>query len=360
MTTDAVGGVWTYTLDLAAGLAAAGLRVRIAVLGPALQTDQRTDLDRRGLEAVELPVPLEWLAADAAAVQDAARAVAAVARAWRADLVHLHTPAFASTLFACPIVVTNHSCVATWWAAVRSGHLPADLSWRAAIVRAGLERADLVLAPTAAYACAVRETYGLSFVPFAIHNGRAAPAASDLIQDGCDEVFTAGRLWDEGKNLAALDRAAARLLWPVRAAGAGAGPDGSRVTFQNIEMLGRQSEVEMRRRLARRPIYVAPARFEPFGLAVLEAAQAGCALVLNDIATFRELWTGAALFVDADDGVALAAAIRSLIDDRVARRSLGNAAREHAANYTVEKSVGETVAAYTRCLEPTRSAALSA
>ena len=41
------------------------------------------------------------------------------------------------------------------------------------------------------------------------------------------------------------------------------------------------------------------ALYEPFGLAVLEAAQAGCALVLSDIPTFRELWDGAALFVAA-------------------------------------------------------------
>ena len=39
------------------------------------------------------------------------------------------------------------------------------------------------------------------------------------------------------------------------------------------------------------------ARYEPFGLAVLEAAQAGMRLVLSDIPSFRELWDGAATFV---------------------------------------------------------------
>ena len=49
--------------------------------------------------------------------------------------------------------------------------------------------------------------------------------------------------------------------------------------------------------MARTAVFVSPALYEPFGLAVLEAAQAGCALVLSDIPTFRELWDGVALFV---------------------------------------------------------------
>ena len=76
-------------------------------------------------------------------------------------------------------------------------------------------------------------------------------------------------------------------------------------------------------------------RFEPFGLAVLEAARAGCALVLSDIATFRELWDGAALFV------ARRRRRRALPRDRDADRRcaicacrLGEQARRRARRYT--------------------------
>ena len=34
MTADAVGGVWTYALDLARGLSAQGVQVSLALLGP--------------------------------------------------------------------------------------------------------------------------------------------------------------------------------------------------------------------------------------------------------------------------------------------------------------------------------------
>ena len=45
-------------------------------------------------------------------------------------------------------------------------------------------------------------------------------------------------------------------------------------------------------------IFAHPALYEPFGLSVLEAARAGCCLILSDIPSLRELWDGAAIFVD--------------------------------------------------------------
>ena len=58
---------------------------------------------------------------------------------------------------------------------------------------------------------------------------------------------------------------------------------------------------------ARASIYALPARYEPFGLSALEAALSGCALVLGDIPSLREVWGDAALFVAPDDTDALAA-----------------------------------------------------
>ena len=65
---------------------------------------------------------------------------------------------------------------------------------------------------------------------------------------------------------------------------------------------GRLTPPQMARVVSRAPsIYALPARYEPFGLSVLEAALSGCALVLGDIPSLREIWDGAALFVDPDD-----------------------------------------------------------
>jgi len=70
---------------------------------------------------------------------------------------------------------------------------------------------------------------------------------------------------------------------------------------------------------------------------VLEAAQAGCALVLSDIPTHRELWGGAAIFVPAHDADAFAAVIRDVLGDANERHQLGQLARASAARYTPER-----------------------
>jgi glycosyltransferase involved in cell wall biosynthesis len=82
-------------------------------------------------------------------------------------------------------------------------------------------------------------------------------------------------------------------------------------------------------------VFASVALYEPFGLAVLEAAQAGCPLVLSDIPTFRELWDGAAVFVGSDDDAAIAAALEGLLRDPEERARAGAAARERAGRYTV-------------------------
>jgi len=70
---------------------------------------------------------------------------------------------------------------------------------------------------------------------------------------------------------------------------------------------------------------------------VLEAAQAGCALVLSDIATHRELWGDAAIFVPARDPAASAAAIEDLMGSPAKRERLRKLARRRSAIFTPER-----------------------
>ena len=80
-------------------------------------------------------------------------------------------------------------------------------------------------------------------------------------------------------------------------------------------------------------MFASAARYEPFGLGVLEAAQAGCALVLSDIATFRELWEGAAFFVPADSPEGFAEAFRRLLADPEEAAWMGRLAQVRAGRY---------------------------
>ena len=111
---------------------------------------------------------------------------------------------------------------------------------------------------------------------------RAAPAR---------RVFTAGRLWDEGKNVACSTASRPGSPRRSQAAGRSAGRTAARSRSSTSVPLGRAGRGGHAGRAWRRGrSIVSPALYEPFGLAVLEAAQAGCALVLSDIPTFRELW----------------------------------------------------------------------
>ena len=350
LTTDAVGGIWSYALDLADGLRRAGAAVLLAVFGPAPDPTQRRAAADAEIDLVMLPQAPEWLAADGQAVAAAAAALAALARRWRADLLHLNSPALAAdAAFPCPVVAVHHSCVATWWAAVRGGPEPADFAWRTALTRRGFARVDAIAAPSAAFAATTAAAYGLPALPVVVRNGRSrAPRVAPLAD--APRIFTAGRLWDEGKGVAALDRAAQAVRAPIVAAGPTRGPNGSSLGCSHLVLTGALAADVVRRYLAARPIYVAPARYEPFGLAVLEAAQAGCPLVLNDLPTFREMWGGAAVFVDAGDAAELSHALNRLSDNACARDELGAAARSRAQRYTLEAMVAGTRALYARAL----------
>lgn len=329
LVTDAVGGVWTYSLDLANALAPLGVETIFAITGPAPSNAQREAAGRYRL--IETGLPLDWLAEDAAAVERTGEALAALAKEEGADLVQVPSGALiAGGDFDRPIIAVQHSCVASWWQAVRGTTLPEDFRWRTDLVRRGLRKADAVVAPSRAFADTTAALYRLSCV-HVVHNGRAFSSKAAW---PADFVFTAGRLWDEGKDLATLDRAAEQLTVPVLSAGPLSGPHGARFKPRALDPLGVLKERELADELARRPLFVSTARYEPFGLAVLEAASAGCALVLSDIPTFRELWDGTALFVPPGDAEGFTRQLNDLISHSLFRVSLGRAARRRAARYT--------------------------
>jgi glycosyltransferase involved in cell wall biosynthesis len=350
MTADAVGGVWTYALDLATGLAAHGAETVLVLLGPSANAAQRAAAAAvPGLKLFDTGLPLEWLAASPAEVTFAGETVAAVAAREAVDLVHLNSPALAAVgCFPVPVIAFCHSCLATWWSVMRGGSMPDDFAWRSRLVASGYAVADALVAPSAAFAAATAETYRLPQRPRVVHNGRAAPPG---VAGQANLVFTAGRLWDEGKNIATLDRAAACLAAPFLAAGPVRGPNSVCVTPQHLRLLGQLDEGAMRKILARGPIFATAARYEPFGLAVLEAAQAGCALVLADIPTFRELWDGAALFAPPGEDATFAAAITSLLQDRERRAAFCAASKERARRYGRKAMVEGMLTVYAEVLQ---------
>lgn len=345
MTADAVGGVWTYALDLARGLTGSGVEVSLAVLGPDPSPDQIVEARAmEGLAVIETGLPLDWTASGPAALRRSADAIRALASDVRADLVHLNSPALAADgEFAAPTLGVCHSCLATWWSAVKGGEAPADFRWRTAALRRGLAACDALAAPSHSFAEAIARTYDLPR-PAVIYNGRNPPQPGAEMREPM--VFTCGRLWDEGKNAAVLDAAAALTRAPIYAAGPLSGPGGASFDPRFLRSLGGLSSAQVAQWLPRAAIFASSARYEPFGLGVLEAAQAGCALVLADIPTFRELWEDAALFVAPDSPQGFAAAFDALLADTPRAGRLAKRAKARARRFTVEAMSAGVLALY--------------
>lgn len=359
MTTDAVGGVWQYATDLSAELCRSGHRVTLALFGPPPGGDQRRQAERiEGLRLVETGQPLDWLSDGPEPVERAAQAIAELARHEGADLVHCNAPILAGAAdFAMPLVTVTHGCLATWWQATRREPLPQRYHWHYDMMRRGLTAAGRVVAPSAGHAGMVQRTYGLAAPPVVVHNGRRAPCVAENAASPLEAALTVGRLWDEAKNTALLDEVAGRIATRFLAAGALVGPQGETLSLSHMQHLGLLEETQLARLLAQRPIFVSAARFEPFGLAVLEAATAECPLVLSDIPTFRELWDGAAVFIKPADANGFARAIKALAGDLALRRQLGTAAARRARCYTPAASAAAMTRIYDSVLENRRAAA---
>jgi glycosyltransferase involved in cell wall biosynthesis len=348
MTADTVGGVFAYAAELCASLVARGCAVALATQGRPLSPDQRHELSRLPrVEVFEGTGRLEWMDDPWDDVAREGDRLLALARRFRPDVVHLNAYAHGALPFDAPKVVVAHSCVVSWFEAVRRAPPPPEFDRYRDEVRRGLAGADVVVAPTRAMLRAVERHHGPLRRGLVVANGRAPerypPRAKEPL------ILCAARLWDEAKGAATLDDAAARLPWPVLLAGEEASPDPAHpgaAAPRHARPLGRLGPDALAEWYGRAAIYALPARYEPFGLSALEAALAGCALVLGDIPSLREIWLGAATFVPPGDAVALAAALGRLAAEAPLRGEMARQARRRALLFGRDRMGERYVAAY--------------
>jgi glycosyltransferase involved in cell wall biosynthesis len=348
ITLDAVGGVWRYALDVARGLESHGVDCLLVGFGPQPDAVQRAECGRS--ELVWTHEPLDWTVREGAALDRGTDMLASLARDWKADILHLNLPSQACGLPGqCPVVVASHSCVPTWWRAVQGTELPSEWVWQVGRNQAGFQRADAVVVPSRSHAAALQGVYSQLPPLHVIYNATGVEPADEPKEP---LVLSAGRWWDPGKNGAVLDEAAATVAWPVLLAGPLDGPNGQRAAFDNVRTPGALPHKDVLALMRRAAIFAAPSRYEPFGLAVAEAAISGAALVLADIPTFRELWSDAAMFVSPDDSLGWSHALTTLAEDTALRRQLAATAAARARQFTLSRQAAELHALYASLTTP--------
>jgi glycosyltransferase involved in cell wall biosynthesis len=349
MTADTVGGVWTYALELARCLGERGVEVALATMGDPLSVLHREMADRiPRLRVFESAFKLEWMEDPWRDVERAGDWLLGLEDRICPDVIHLNGYVHGSLPWRAPKVMVGHSCVLSWWEAVKGEPAPDSWDRYREEVRAGIAASELLIAPTSAMLSSLSSHYGQHPRPRVISNGRDPRLFKPTPKEPM--LFAAGRLWDEAKNLEALEQVAPKLPWPIFVAGENHHPDGGDARPHNTRLLGRLSQRALAAWLGRASIYCLPARYEPFGLSVLEAALAGCALVLGDVPSLRETWRNRAVFVPPNDPEALEDALRRLIDDPDRRNSLAAGARARALQLTPERMVEGYLEAYAEVL----------
>src|SRR4051812_33310760 len=197
MSVDAMGGVWPYALELARHLGAAGVEITMAALGREPTRAQRDDLARLPGTALRTGTfKLEWMPDCWDDVRVSGEWLLALEREIKPDLVHLNGFSHGALPWSVPSLVVAHSCVLSWWRAVKGVAAPAEWDRYGEQVRRGVRATDLVIAPTRAMGSSIQELYGRADVDI-IANGRDPSNELHPGEQKHPIVFAAGRLWDE-------------------------------------------------------------------------------------------------------------------------------------------------------------------
>jgi glycosyltransferase involved in cell wall biosynthesis len=301
ITTDTIGGVWTFTRELAEQLISRGWSVHLVSLGR-LPSPAHHHWFERTAHAWEsrfswaaLDAPLEWMDENDRAWTATAPRLTQMALEFGAEVLHSNQFCFGALPVNIPRIVTAHSDVLSW-ARVCRGSVLEDSPWLTRyleLVRRGLAQANAVVAPTRWMANSLAGDFALPSPPLVIPNGRRIPEV--LGSPRKMQAVTAGRLWDEAKNVSILEKVDSPI--PLLLAGdVQNGPAQTADSPHGVTLLGSLASEELLRVFRESAMYICTSRYEPFGLAPLEAALCGCAVLANDIPSLREVWRDGAVY----------------------------------------------------------------
>lgn len=333
MTTDTVGGVWNYCMELCRALGST-VQVHLVTAGaPLLPAQVKEAAALPHIVLYETAYKLEWMQEPWADIDASGAWLLQLEQQVRPDIIHLNSYAYAALPFRAPKIVVAHSDVCTWWHAVK-GEAPGP-EWNEYFrrVKAGLDAADVVVGITRAALVQMQQIYGFDTETRIIYNGR--DAAHFFTQTKQPEVMAMGRLWDEAKNTRLLLEAAPHVQCRIKIAGdLSFAENESQVTSNVVHYLGHLDTEGVARELSTASVFVLPALYEPFGLSPLEAALSGCALVLSALPTLQEVWGDAALYVEPDDAISMACVVNELVSHPVLRDAMAAKAAGCARRFT--------------------------
>ena len=188
LTTDTIGGVWTFTSELTAELMERGHDVFLVSLGRYPSDTQRQWISRIKTrygdafryEASE--IALEWMSNNKWAYYGAETLLLKAIWAFDPDVLHLSQFCFAALPVKLPKIITAHSDVLSWSTACRPEGLEESrwLNQYRDLVNNGLQSTDAVVVPTRWMGDELKRHYHLRGAPHVISNGRSIPMRDNV------------------------------------------------------------------------------------------------------------------------------------------------------------------------------------
>lgn len=334
MTADTIGGVWTYCMELCKAMQEYSVKFYIVTAGAKLNASQTIEVESlNNIFVYETSYKLEWMQDSWKDIDASGEYLLMLEKEIQPDVIHLNSYSYGSINFKAPKIVVAHSDVYSWWMAVKKDYPTAEWHEYFKRVKNGLENADLIIAPSLAAMDDIKTVYSIYNENVVIYNGRDADVFYQ--QKKLPYIMSMGRIWDEAKNIKLLIDAAPDINCEIKIAGEKSfQDDDTNLEQKNINYLGKLATQQITDELSAASVFVLPAKYEPFGLSILEAALSGCALVLGNISSLKEIWQDNAVYVNTDDAKALAETITELINDRERMNYFSSKALTHAKQYS--------------------------
>lgn len=349
LTADTIGGVWTFACELAGALVMRGVDVLLVSFGRLPSASQLADVDGLAtggkLEYIASEVPLEWMPDNATAYTEGAELLLHLNQHFKPEALLLSQFCYGALPVSAHKILIAHSDVLSWADAVGKAPLAADgwLHTYCELVQSGLNGADTIVAPTADMLTCLRRGFQVRSATKVIPNGRTLPRLSASLKRQLRAV-SAGRMWDPAKNLSLLQMA--ELPLPVLVVGEN---DPNTSVPPSATLLGHLDGDRLLGLLRESAIYICTSLYEPFGLAALEAALCGCAVLANDILSLREVWGEGALYFH--DAGTLTALLESLVVDASMLRAAQTRSAARAKQYTAAAMADAYVRLISSCIK---------
>jgi glycosyltransferase involved in cell wall biosynthesis len=357
VTADSLSGSWTYVRELVTGLVTRGVQVTLVSFGEIPLPDQVSWMEHlHGLDYRPTAFRLEWMQEAEQDLPESSAFLTALVRELRPDVLHLNQFCYGNLPVDVPRVVMAHGDLITWTHAVhnRSPQPQRSLNWYRHTVLHGLAGADAVVAPSAWMLDRITACYCRPQRSEVIYPSRNPIFFNPYVnKDDC--VLAVGRLVDASKQVFLLTQQQHPL--PVCIVGSEQTVSMPRIPIRadvkvateqtTVAIRGPQTDAQLRALYSRAAIYAATSRYEPLGMPALEAAFSRCAIVANDIPSYREVWGDTAIYFRTNDASSLAENIRLLNEDRPMRRAYAELAYARARErFTTKRMIDQYLELY--------------